>query len=170
MEAPAVPINQNNVSEDNSFGAGDDNRLYLRHCEMNYVKQNDRNQYFTLKSLGVEPFHLYRNSAQDFLGKLHCSIAEGKTLAQKLETGEKIPDGSWHEMQISENEDPKSQLRFRLNLVVSVFNGKPYLHLRNYVFLKDKEMWQPTKRGIRLAIEESECERMKTFMDLKMKH
>lgn len=169
MEAPTTTIDQETVSEDASLGE-DTNTLYLRHCELNYVKVKDLNQYFTLKTLGVEPFYLYRNTAQNFMGKLHGSIEKAIALTQELEAGEKIPDGSWYEVSISENEDPKSQLRFRLNLVVSVFNGKPYLHLRNYVYLKEQEMWQPTRRGLRLAIDESECNRMKSFMYSKMKN
>ena len=168
MESSSSLEQAGGTVEENLYnGRGD--TLYLSHCELNYVKQNEINPYFTLKSLGMEPFHLYKSNAQDFLGKLHCSISEGLVLTQKLNEGEKFPDEIWYETLLSENEDPKTNLRFRLMLVVSVFNGKPYLHMRNYVLLEDKNMWQPTKRGVRLAINESECECMKNFMDIKMK-
>lgn len=160
-EPPQLPQSSGEASSEDS--------LYLKHCELKYVRQNDSNQYFTLQSVGMEPFHLYKNGAQEFLGKLYQSLKEAQKLVDKVEGGIKLGDGTWHETLVSENEDSKSQLRFRLNIVVTVFNGKPYLHLRNFVFLKDKQIWHPTKRGVRFAIDPKDCDRMKEFIDLKMK-
>ena len=160
-EPPQQPQQSDKASSEDS--------VYLRHCELKYVKQNDSNQYFTLQSVGMEPFHLYKNGAQEFLGKLYQSLKEAQKLVEKIDGGIKLGDGTWHETLVSENEDSKTQLRFRLNIVVTVFNGKPYLHLRNYVFLKDKQIWHPTKRGVRFAIDQKDVDTMKEFIDLKMK-
>ena len=152
----------NMTSHQEEGGAGErfqgQDTLYLAHGELNFVKQNGSNMYFTLKTLGMIPFHLYKNSAQEFLGKLNECIRVGQKL---VDSAKKPADGTYHEIVISENLDPKLELRFRLNLVVSVYNGKPYLHLRNFVFIKDQQIWHHTKRGVRLAIDQKEADAMK---------
>lgn len=143
--------------------------LFLTYGELNYVRQNDKNTYFDLKALGVEPFRFYKNGAQDFLGKLSSETLPAALKMVEAYLTEKLPDREFSKHVLSEGRDEKSGLRFRVKLVGQVFNGKPSIWVRTYVYLEHENRWQATARGVRLAISQEEVEKMRAFIDAKLR-
>jgi len=144
--------------------------VYLSHSELTYVKLSEKNRYFTLGCIGMDPFRLYKNVAQQFLGKLSLGLKEAVILEETLKSKSRTPlaDSSYYEAAISDNVDKKTGIRYQLRIVASVFNSKPYLGLRSYVYLADKKMWHPTQRGIRFAIDEAEVNTIRAFINEKL--
>lgn len=154
------------VEEDERF-KGDS--LYLTYGELKFVKQNDKNIYFDLRSLGIEPFRFYKNGAQDFLGKLSSHTLPAALKMEEAALTRKLDDGEFSEHTLSEGRDEKSGARFRVKLAGQIYNGKPSIYVRTYVFLDHEDRWQATTRGVRLAISQEEADAMRDFIDAKLK-
>lgn len=143
--------------------------MYLSHGELKFVWENDKNQYFELGALGVEPFRLYKTKVHSFLKKLDTDTLPAAERILAASETRQLEDGVFSQVGLDEAVDPKTGLRFRVNLVGQVFNGKPSIYLRSDVFLKDEKVFHPTRRYVRLAICRQEFDAMKLFIDRKLK-
>jgi len=145
-----------------------DDVLYLTHGELHFVKENEKYQYFNLGALGVEPFRLYKTTAQLFLNKFHQGLKEATKLVQTA-VNQPLEDGCYYEGTISENTDVLTGTKFQSRVVANVYKGIPSLALRSYVYLSEESLWHSTKRGVRLAIDQQEANQIVAFINEKMK-
>lgn len=150
------------------------NTLYLQYGQIDYVP-DVRGGYFNIGAAGVEPFRFYKPKIQQFLGALDQTLEQfqddvAKAVSQGTEgQSPGLEDKTYHERMLSEGTDTKNQLKFRVMLVASGYNNLPFINLRNYVFLEDKKVWWPTKRGVRLALGRDEFNLMREFINCKLK-
>ena len=149
--------------------------VYLKHGEIKFVRVDDKNFYFSLGALGMDPFRFYKGQAQDFLRKLNSGMQEGLNLVSVMSDqavtstsdSEDYKDGVVYDGILTDNVDPLTNLRFRLRVVTSIFEGKPYLHVRSFVYAADRGEWQTTRRGVRIALEQTEEDLIKDFITEK---
>jgi len=172
------------ASGDGGEFEGEDS-LFLTHGEMCYVREAasddepegtaaaagaEATHYVTLGAIGVEPFRFYKKGAQEFLGRLHRGFKSAEKLANYLKTVKgQVANTVLYESILQDKVDPKTDVQYQTRLTASVYKGVPMLDVRSYAFLPGEAYWQATKRGVRIAIDRAEVERIKAFINEKMK-
>ena len=140
-----------------------DNTIYLTHFQATFVTESDKNQYFTLSSVGNGELRLYKKSAQALLGHLHQAHAMGKKL-EKLMGERKLPDKTYFEKTVDERTDKKTGTNYRLNLTLSIYMGKVCLYLRSFYYIEEEQRYQPTKRAVQFAINDDDYTTFRKFI------
>jgi len=157
--------------------------LFLTHGELCYVREAasgepegtaaggaEVTQYVTLGAIGVEPFRFYKKGAQEFLARLHRGFKSADKLANYLKTVKaEVANAVVYDSVLQDKVDPKTGVQYQTRLTASVYKGAPMLTVRSYAFLPGEACWQATKRGVRIAIDREEVERIKAFINEKMK-
>ena len=143
--------------------------IFLTYGELKYVRESDKDQYFELGALGVDvPFRFYKTSAQMFLGALsNKTLPAAQAMLAAFETRQ-LEDGVFSETVLSEGTDTDTGVRFRVNLVGQVYNGRPNIALISEVYLTNEQRFHPTHRQVRLAISQDEFDTMKEFISEKL--
>lgn len=134
---------------------------FFTNFTLEFVKENDKNYYFVIKSLGQEKFIFYKAKA----------VALMNALQQALMICDKNVADIEHDRELFEKKiDEDLDNGFQSRLLASVYFKKIGIALRVFVMNDEIGDFVPSKRAIKFEHDRDEFEKMSAFIDRKLLH
>lgn len=138
----------------------DSNTLYLENFECVYVRESEKCEYFTCRTVGKGEVKLFKKPAQ----KLLAALNSARKIYKPLLKTEFKKDQIFFEEVVDESVGKKTQVTYQTRLTLSVFMGHLGLYLRTYYYVDDEGRFQPTTKAVQFALDDKELATFKTFI------